>query len=116
MSENRPRTIIPSSKGGFFKDLTQRIKLIVRLIGDSRVNPLLKIIPVGAVVYLVFPDLAPGPIDDAAILWLGTTLFVELCPPDVVAEHMEKLRLESSSGVDQASEEGDVVEGEYRER
>jgi hypothetical protein len=115
MSENRPRSIV-SSKGGVLKDITQRIKLIIRLIGDSRVNPLLKIIPIGAVVYLVFPDIAPGPIDDAAILWLGTTLFVELCPPDVVAEHMEKLRLESSTGTNQAPEEGDVVEGEYRER
>ena len=74
--------------GGVFQGLSQRIRLIVRLMGDPRVSPLLKVLPVGTLLYLIIPDLAPGPIDDAAIIWLGTYLFVELCPPDVVQEHM----------------------------
>ena len=32
-----------------------------------------------------------GALDDAAILWLGSNLFVELCPDDVVKEHMQAI-------------------------
>lgn len=90
MSEDKNRSL-DSSRGGFFQGLSDRIRLIFRLIADSRINPLLKILPIGSLVYLVLPDIAPGPIDDAAIIWLGTYLFVELCPPDVVAEHLQAL-------------------------
>jgi len=31
-------------------------------------------------------------LDDAAIVWFGTNLFVELCPPDVVQEHKAALQ------------------------
>ena len=92
MSENKDRKLqLPS--GNVFTDILLRIKLILRLMGDSRISPLLKVLPVGTVFYLLFPDLAPGPIDDAAIIWLGAYLFVELCPPGVVHEHMEALSL-----------------------
>ena len=80
MSENNDRKVVPSS-GGVFNDLAIRIKLILRLMGDPRVNPLIKLLPIGAVLYLLFPDIAPGPIDDVAVIWLGSFLFVELCPP-----------------------------------
>jgi hypothetical protein len=64
----------------------------MKLMGDRRVNFFLKIIPIASVIYLIFPDIAPGPIDDALIIWLGSSLFVELCPDDVVDDHMKKLR------------------------
>ncbi len=115
MSENKPRSIT-QPKGGFFQDLTLRVKLILRLIGDSRVSPLLKLIPIGAFVYLIFPDLAPGPIDDAAILWLGTSLFVELCPPDVVAEHMDALRKTIPGEMrDAPQQDEDIIDGQFRD-
>lgn len=101
MPEDQDRKITPSKGGGVFQDLALRIKLIVRLLGDSRVNPLLKALPIGSLLYLVIPDLAPGPLDDAAIIWLGTYLFVELCPPHVVQEHMDALT--------------SVVQGEWRD-
>jgi hypothetical protein len=95
------RSVVPSKGDGVFRDLLNRVKLIVRLMGDRRVNPLLKLLPVGTLVYFVVPDIAPGPIDDAAIIWLGTYLFVELCPPEVVREHNNALT--------------SVVEAEWRE-
>lgn len=119
MSEKKPRTIAPYS-GGVFQGLANRIKLILRLMGDSRVSPLLKVIPVASLVYLVFPDLAPGPIDDALIIWLSTYLFVELCPPDVVQEHMHAIEtivnatsqtLDGKEPNEEFSEE-DILEGE----
>jgi len=93
------RDLINAQNTGVFQDLIQRVKLIWRLMSDKRVNFLLKILPVAALVYLVSPlDLAPGlalpvigALDDAAILWLGTTLFVSLCPDEVVKEHSNAL-------------------------
>jgi hypothetical protein len=85
---------------GILDSVTLQIKLILRLMGDSRINPLIKLLPVGALIYLVVPDVVLGPIDDAFIVWIGTSLFVELCPPDIVREHREAL--------------ASVVEGDWR--
>jgi hypothetical protein len=79
MSKNS-KEIRPSA-GGFFPELTFRVKLILRLVTDSRVSMFLKILPIGSIVYWLMPDLLPGPIDDAALMFLGGYLFVELCPP-----------------------------------
>ncbi|HSR47034.1 MAG TPA: hypothetical protein VLL77_03505 [Anaerolineales bacterium] len=86
------RKIVPSEGSGLLYELGVRLKLILRLMGDRRVNPLLKLLPVGTLAYLVVPDLVIGPIDDAVVIWLGSVLFVELCPPEVVKEHMDSLR------------------------
>ncbi len=91
--------ILRNQNSGFFNDLVLRLKLILRLLGDRRVNFLLKLIPIGALIYLVSPiDLIPGAVlpfigalDDAAVIWLGTTLFVSLCPDEVVQEHNNAL-------------------------
>ena len=91
MSQNQNRPISPY-RGGVFQNLTMQIKLVMRLLGDSRVSPLVKLIPIGSVLYFIIPDIAPGPIDDAAILGLGLYLFIELCPPDVVEEHRAALQ------------------------
>jgi hypothetical protein len=91
----------PVPKVNVFQEAATRIKLIVRLMGDRRVSPLLKLIPVGALAYWLIPDIAPGPIDDALLLWLGAYLFVELCPPEIVQEHMRELT--------------STIEGEWRE-
>jgi hypothetical protein len=108
--------MLPQS-GGFFQELTLRIKLILKLLGDRRVNVLLKILPIGSLIYLVMPDLAPGPIDDAAVMWLATYLFVELCPPEVVREHLEALKatrkvMDSYQETSQPEGHGEVIDGE----
>jgi hypothetical protein len=117
MSDKTIRKIMLPQSGGFFQELTLRIKLILKLLGDRRVNPLLKILPIGSLIYLVVPDLVPGPIDDAAVIWLATYLFVELCPPDVVQEHLEALRatrkvMDSYQETSQPEEHGEVIDGE----
>jgi hypothetical protein len=117
MSEKTNRKIMLPQSGGFFQELTLRIKLILKLLGDRRVNALLKILPIGSLVYLVMPDIAPGPIDDAALIWLATYLFVELCPPDVVQEHLEALKatrkvMDSYQETSQPEVHGEVIDGE----
>ena len=91
MGDKPKRSLVPRT-GGFFQEVGMNIKLILRLIRDRRVNPLIKLLPIGSLIYLVLPDLAPTPIDDAAVIWLGSVLFVELCPGDVVEEHRNALR------------------------
>jgi uncharacterized membrane protein YkvA (DUF1232 family) len=99
MDEKKPSTLMVAQKSGVVRNAINQLKLIFRLMGDKRVNMFAKLIPVGAFAYLLFPaDLAPnivlpfiGMLDDAAILWLGSYVFTELCPPAVVAEHMKEL-------------------------
>jgi hypothetical protein len=120
MANNPNRKIIFPQNRGFFQDLTLRVKLIMRLLGDSRVNPLLKLLPIGSLIYLIVPDIAPGPIDDAAVIWLATYLFVELCPPNVVQEHLDSLNatrkvMDSYEETSQPAGKGEVIEGEVVE-
>jgi len=117
MDNKSPKSISPFN-GGFFPEIGLRIKLIMKLLGDRRVNLFLKIIPIASVVYLVFPDIAPGPIDDALIIWLGSYLFVELCPDEVVGEYMDKLRhivipADGSTPLAQELPKVDVIDAEF---
>lgn len=97
--------------GGVLQELYFRIRLILRLMGDRRVSPILKLIPVGAVAYLVWPIDIPGPIDDAGVLWLGSSLFIDMCPPQVVAEHTAALGRGSQGTIDE-----NVIDAEFRDR
>ena len=40
------RDIIHNQNSGFFQDLILRVKLILRLMGDKRINLLLKLLPI----------------------------------------------------------------------
>lgn len=116
MSNKKPGTITPAGDGGVFYNLALRVKLVIRLLSDPRVSPLLKILPIGALFYLIIPDIAPGPVDDAAIVWLGTYLFVELCPPDIVQEHLEALsQVVQGEWQDPLGDEDEIIEAEFWE-
>jgi uncharacterized membrane protein YkvA (DUF1232 family) len=119
---------LPPASGGLFVDLARQAKLIFRLMGDRRVNFMLKLLPVASVAYLLLPaDVVPIiPLDDALVLWLVNYLFVELCPNDVVAEHRAKLQALPAPSAPAGSpglagqgivtqEELEIIDGEYRE-
>ena len=95
MNEKKPSNLTVSQQSGVVRNVINQLKLITRLMGDSRGNVFAKLIPIGALIYLVSPDpvMIPviGVVDDAALLWLGSYVFTELCPPAVVAEHMKEL-------------------------
>lgn len=119
MPSQNPPKLTPSS-GGAFQGLALRIKLILRLMADPRVSLLLKLIPVGSIAYLFIPDLVIGPLDDAAVVWIGFTLFVELCPPEIVEEHMNSLRSVlngtwSDPPTRTQPRDDEVIEGEYHD-
>jgi uncharacterized membrane protein YkvA (DUF1232 family) len=97
MANKKRDDLVVSSGGGMLHDLVLRFKLIMRLMGDSRVNPFVKLLPVASLAYLIWPiDLIAGipgvsALDDVALVSLGAYLFIEFCPPDVVQEHMQHL-------------------------
>ena len=120
------RDILQNQNSGFFQNLVLRVKLILRLMGDKRVNFFLKLLPIGALIYLVSPiDLIPGAVlpvigalDDAAVLWLGTTLFVSLCPDDIVQEHtnaLHKVVAGTWRDAPEQDESDEVIEAESHE-
>jgi uncharacterized membrane protein YkvA (DUF1232 family) len=93
------RDVLRNSNRGFFQNLILQCKLILRLMGDKRVSFLLKILPVGGLIYLLSPiDLIPdialpviGYVEDTFVVWLCMSLFVALCPDEIVKEHLAAL-------------------------
>lgn len=116
MAKKKRGDIVVSSGGGVLRDLILRLKLILRLMGDRRVNPFVKLLPIASLAYLIWPiDLIPGialpvvgALDDVALVSLGAYLFIEFCPPDVVEEHMQQL----TSNMDIVSGQEDVIDAE----
>lgn len=101
MSEKANKSLTsPEPSPGFFSSLSKQFKLVFRLLADSRVNFLLKILPLAAFIYLIVPDILIGPIDDAIVLSLGLYTFVELCPEEVVEEHRAALGMGTAASPD----------------
>jgi len=72
---------------------------------DERVSPLLKLLPFLSLGYLLlFPDLLPGPLDDAGIIALLMGIFLAFVPQDIIEEYK---KIQKS--------EDDVVEGNFRD-
>ena len=110
-----PDRNLDPKKGGFISEIVIQAKLVIRLMKDSRINPLLKILPFGGLVYLVIPDILIGPIDDAAILFAGSYLFLELCPQPIVQEHLQILLNERENGIKKVQEEENIIDAEFHD-
>jgi hypothetical protein len=115
MNSKKDTSITPSD-GSVFYNILNQIKLIAHLMADRRISPWLKLLPIGSLVYLVFPDIIPGPIDDAAAIWLATYLFVELCPPEIVKEHQEKIKKIGGVTKEDLLNKEDIVDAEFWEK
>src|SRR3990172_6883175 len=92
------RPVIYDENLNFFRNFILQARLVWLLMADRRVPLWLKALPLGSLAYLFFPvDAVPylilifGQLDYLAVLLLGMRLFVELCPADAVAEHMQPL-------------------------
>ena len=115
-STGRTATTTKSSDPSVFFEIWRTMQLVWRLMLDSRVPAFTKAIVPLVAVYLLSPiDLIPegfllffGMVDDLAILFFGTKLLINLCPPDVVAEHRRAL----GGGPEFTGDE--YVDGSYR--
>lgn len=110
------RRLVSRPETGLLAEIGVQARLIWRLLGDARVNPLLKLLPLGSFIYLLFPFDVFGPIDDALVLWLGGTLFIELAPPEVVEEYRAKLEAvhKAQEGAGEEVNEDDIIDATYR--
>ena len=83
---------------GILADIVRQARLAWRLMLDPRVPLWVKTIVPASLVYLISPidfvsDVIPGlgQLDDLAVIIIGVKLFIELCPTEIVREHMQKL-------------------------
>jgi len=108
---------------GFLGNVVRQARLAWHLLRDGRVPAWVKLIPVGAVVYLISPiDLIPdfvfpglGELDDLAVLLLSVKALVDLSPPEVVRQHLDQIigrRRRQESGAEPASEA--TIDAPYR--
>jgi uncharacterized membrane protein YkvA (DUF1232 family) len=74
------------------------MRLAWRLLRDPQVPVWTKLIPLGAIAYIVLPaDFIPdaipilGQTDDLGILLLSLKLFIDLCPPGIVERHLAQM-------------------------
>lgn len=119
---------IPSSSeiresAGFAGGLLRQSRLAWRLFRDSRVPGWVKVIPIGALIYLISPiDLIPGlvvpglgQVDDLVLLLLALKAFVDVSPPGVVREHMEKMFGQTNEfESNRHHSSGNTIEAPYR--
>ncbi len=120
---NQGRQVKPVNLG-ILADIVRQARLAWRLMLDPRVPLWVKTIVPASLVYLVFPidfvpDVIPGlgQLDDLAVIVVGVKLFIELCPPQIVREHLQELlgepnwRVEPNAPASTASP--DVVDAPY---
>jgi hypothetical protein len=114
MPEKDNPNLVPA-KNGLIHELVLRIKLFFLLFRDDRVNYFIKSIPLICMGYVLMPVNIPGPFDEIGVLLIGYILFVELCPHQVVEEHMVNLRNPTLSGMPQAPHPDSVIDADFKE-
>jgi uncharacterized membrane protein YkvA (DUF1232 family) len=99
----RPDTAWPPLQIGmrglrFLRHLPNFARLYWRLMTDARVSVWPKALLVLSVVYLLspidfIPDVIPffGEVDDLVVLIVACRLFIYLCPPELVREHVRRI-------------------------
>ena len=99
---------------GFWKEIWLQVRLVLALIRDPEVPSYLKLLPLAAILYVVFPlDFAPdiypilGQLDDLTALLVGAKVFVEMAPPEIVARHQLRLSEDAHRGKEAGGESGD---------
>jgi uncharacterized membrane protein YkvA (DUF1232 family) len=82
----------------FLRGLIKQVKLVWMLLKDGRVSALTKSVIPLSLLYIISPiDFVPdvllglGQLDDFGVILLGMTLFVKLCPPELVDHYAKQL-------------------------
>jgi len=119
-----PSTSEIRETAGFAGGLLRQTRLAWRLLRDSRVPGWVKVIPIGALIYLLSPiDLVPGlvlpgigQIDDIVLLLLALKAFVDVSPPGIVREHLQQLFGETGDlePTQRPSSSGTTIDAPYR--
>jgi hypothetical protein len=88
----------PSRIGGFIMHLPSFMRVFYRLMIDSRVSLIAKLVPALGLLLLFTPpalelDFVPfiGELDWLLVVLITLKVFVWMCPPDVVREHVARV-------------------------
>ena len=118
MSQERKPVITPDHVGALTQ-FVRTLRLVWRLLNDSRVPLLPKLVIPATLIYVFSPvDLIPdvilglGQLDDLGVFALGITMFIGLCPDDIVEEHRRAI---AAVGGSKPSADDQVIDGAYRE-
>jgi uncharacterized membrane protein YkvA (DUF1232 family) len=111
----------PKTKLGLLAELARNARLVWRLLRDSRVALATKLLVPGlTALYILSPvDLIPdvipilGQLDDLAVLVVAVKLFIELCPTDIVRQHLAQLAGENAAPPGDVPD-GEIVDADYR--
>jgi len=113
------RTTIPADPNkqlSFFSGLVKQLKLVWLLFRDERVSLWTKSVLPLSLLYIVSPiDFLPdfflglGQLDDLGVILLGMTLFVKLCPPELVNHYLDQLEYG-----EEFKDSGETVDTTYR--
>ncbi len=82
----------------FIVNLPNFVRLYWRLLWDRRVSIWPKAMLVLGLIYVVspvdfIPDIVPliGEVDDLVLIIIACRLFIYLCPPEIVQEHVRRI-------------------------
>jgi uncharacterized membrane protein YkvA (DUF1232 family) len=106
---------------GFWRETWHQVQLVWLLLKDPEVPIYLKLLPLAAVAYVIFPfDIAPdmipllGQLDDITAMLLGAKIFIEMSPQDVVARHLDALNQGTTAAtVDKKVADSIIIDGDY---
>lgn len=94
----RPHILNPMRLTRVLAYLPQFVRLFYRLMADTRVSWLVKLVPVLGLLLAISPpnlelEIVPvlGEFDFLLIVFISLKIFIWLCPPDVVREHVARL-------------------------
>jgi len=119
MNQQKTPVVSPETVGVVAQTL-RTLQLVWRLVFDSRVSFLPKLIIPATFAYVISPiDLIPdvilglGQLDDIGVVMLAIALFIQLCPRKIVEEHRQAIARQVA-GTAKADDEN-VIDGSYRE-
>ena len=110
-------------KFSILQQLWRSARLTLRLLRDSRVPLLAKVVFYATAVYMLSPfDFVPdwipvlGQADDLVAIMAGLNIFFRICPSWLVEEHEAVLdgRLSEGEQASRRSRVSDPIDGEYR--
>lgn len=91
--------------------MIKNLQLIISLMKDQRVHPLIKVLPFLSLIYLLYPDFIPGPLDDAVVIALFLKIFLALVPDEYIDEHSFDRDFQKPKSADEDA----IIEGEFWE-
>ncbi len=117
MNKNKPVPATNTDRVSMLTGFVKQLRLVWALFKDKRVPTWTKSVLPISLLYLISPiDFMPdvilglGQLDDVAVILLGMTLFVKLCPPELVQHYVNKLEY----GQDFYRNDDETVDTTYR--